>query len=361
MITKLSLENFKIFQKQDFDLAPLTLITGINGMGKSSIIQSLLLLKQSYSLRYLNKQNKVDLDNDYINLESAEGLCYGMASVENKNVLVSLTDDHVGIHQWLIDASDPKGKVLNCNYSGDGSFDKLALFNDNFIFLDAERWGPKQYYNRKEKRAYNTKLGIQGELAPAYIANAISANEEIGIPGMKHINCVSNGLYQNLNVWMSEIMNLPLQTRVTEVDQNTIKLSYNFEGSMGKRLTFCLPVVLAPLIATPGDMIIIENPEAHLHPSAQMKIGLLLATAVKNGIHVIIESHSDHILNSVRYAYKENILQDGMLSLIFIQGSIKNDISTPYPEYVKISPKGKLSHRPKDFFDEWDNMLSKLI
>ena len=50
MITKIKLDNFKIFEKGEFDLAPLTLITGINGMGKSSVIQSLLLLKQSFEI-----------------------------------------------------------------------------------------------------------------------------------------------------------------------------------------------------------------------------------------------------------------------------------------------------------------------
>ena len=48
MIHSIYLKNFKCFSEQRFDLAPLTLLTGLNGMGKSSIIQALLLLRQSY-------------------------------------------------------------------------------------------------------------------------------------------------------------------------------------------------------------------------------------------------------------------------------------------------------------------------
>ena len=58
MIRKISLKNFKTYEDEEFNIAPLTLIAGINGMGKSSILQSLLLLKQSYDVDYLNKDEK---------------------------------------------------------------------------------------------------------------------------------------------------------------------------------------------------------------------------------------------------------------------------------------------------------------
>ncbi|MFD1910383.1 AAA family ATPase [Paenibacillus rhizoplanae] len=45
---KIHLQNIKCFQDQEIILAPLTLLTGLNGAGKSTIIQSLLLLRQSF-------------------------------------------------------------------------------------------------------------------------------------------------------------------------------------------------------------------------------------------------------------------------------------------------------------------------
>lgn len=369
MITKIKLKNFKIFKEEEFELAPLTLITGINGMGKSSLIQSLLLLKQSFEIEYLiHSQKKVDLSNDYINLESAEDLCYAMASDDDKNVAVTIELNNSDTHLWQIDASNPTSKVLDCTYTGNNDLKSIPLFDENFIFLDAERWGPRETYYKKEKRAYNTKLGIQGELTPAYIANAITTNEQIGIKELAMTN--STDLYENLNAWVSEIMNLPLKTKVKEIDESRIKLSFNIEGAKGKSysalqvgfgLTFSLPIILSLLRAQKGDLLIIENPEAHLHPSAQVKIGTLMARAAQNGVQIIIESHSDHIINSVRLAYMEGVLNNELLKIIFVKSIKVGDINTPVIDYINLLERGKLSHRPSDFFDVWDKMLTKLL
>ena len=370
MIKNIKLKNFKVFEDENIELAPLTLITGINGMGKSSVIQALLLLKQSYEIGYLELKNQVDLSNDYIDLESAESLCYTMA--QNKTVDIGFTLDNGDFHQWSINASDPKQKILDCHYTGNGNLANIPHFKEDFIFLEAGRWGPRSVYGKKESRNFNTKLGIQGELTPAYLLNAITDNEKIGMEGMKHPNVTdgSEQLYENLNAWMEEIVHLPLKTRVTEIDESTVKLLYNIEGSLGKSysalqvgfgLTFCLPIVVALLKAKKGDLLIIENPEAHLHPAAQAKLGLLICLAVHNGAQIIVESHSDHILNSVRCSFKKGLLTEEQAKVLFIRRIIADGKVYPDLDYIEIKESGKLSHRPDDFFDTWDKMLTDLI
>src|SRR5690242_4561398 len=108
MIKKVELRNFKIFEKQDFSFSSLTLITGINGIGKSSVIQSLLLLKQSFEIGYLQTQNKVDLSNDFINLEFAEDVCYALAANDNKKIDITLFVEDSKSYHWKIDAQNPK-------------------------------------------------------------------------------------------------------------------------------------------------------------------------------------------------------------------------------------------------------------
>ncbi|WP_180834594.1 AAA family ATPase, partial [Vibrio parahaemolyticus] len=63
-----------------------------------------------------------------------------------------------------------------------------------------------------------------------------------------------------------------------------------------------LPIVLALLVTKPGGLVIIENPEAHLHPKGQSYLGRLIQRTAEAGVQVIIETHSDHLLNGIRVA-----------------------------------------------------------
>lgn len=214
-------------------------------------------------------------------------------------------------------------------------FTKISLFNEDFIFLEAERWGPRAVYNKKEARAYNTKLGIQGELTPGYLLNANTINEKIGIKELIHptLSQKEEGdqLYENVNAWMAEIFSVPVKTRVDESSSTTVKLSYNVDGGrysalqVGFGLTYCLSIVVALLRAKRNDLVIVENPEAHLYPSAQAKITELFCLAARNRVQVMLETHSDHVINgaliAIRYGDNPILLQNHSN---FIRDSLRN-------------------------------------
>lgn len=376
MIKKLTLKNFKAFEEETFNIAPLTLITGINGMGKSSIIQSLLLLKDNYNIKNLTTGHPISLTGDLVDLETAESLCYFKAN--DRKVSIDIVDENssegnkLNDYCWELDASIANAIELPFSFSCTGTLEDLSLFHPSFIFLSAERLGPRGEYEKKYKRNFNTRLGVQGELTPAYLNNAANANQKIGLPGMK--NCKlpqgADQLTENVNAWMSQIMALPMKTISNSISDSKFKLEYKFEGSMGKNfsalqvgfgMTFVLPIVVALLQAEKGDLIIIENPEAHLHPAAQVEIGMMIAQAVENGGQVIVESHSDHILNSLRLARKKGILGEKDINLIFVQHDISSGTNITFTDEIQIKDNGKLTKRPEYFFDTWDDILIKLI
>lgn len=373
MIKEIRLKNFKVFEDESFNIKPLTLITGVNGMGKSTLIQSLLFLKQNHELGYLfNPKKKLRLKHDFVNLESAGDICYTFA--KEKNIGIFIKDTHENEYQWTLDASDAGSEEIGYTYTGN-DINELSLFDDRFIFLEAERWGPRAVYNRFESRAYNTSLGIQGELTPAYLNNALATNEEIGMKEMKHPDLKEGQiqLTENVNAWMAQIMQIPtLKASTTDIDKDKIKLEYGMSGTKGKKysalqvgfgFTYCLPIIVALLRAKADDLLIFENPEAHLHPSAQVELGKLMALAASNGVQIIIESHSDHILNSLRLARKENKISRDDLNVIFVQRYFGADdgMDVTYTDEIQITDEGKLTDRPKNFFDSWDDVLTRLI
>ncbi|MCQ4437669.1 AAA family ATPase, partial [Clostridioides difficile] len=76
--------------------------------------------------------------------------------------------------------------------------------------------------------------------------------------------------------------------------------------NVGFGITYVLSIITLVLSAEPGDILIIENPEAHVHPRGQIELGKFLALASKSGIQIIVETHSDHIFNGMRLFIKNN-------------------------------------------------------
>src|SRR5690606_42119683 len=78
----------------------------------------------------------------------------------------------------------------------------------------------------------------------------------------------------------------------------------------GFGITYTLPLVTALLSSKPGALLIIENPESHIHPKGQAKLVELIALVAQNDVQIIIETHSDRVVNGIRVGIKEEILSN---------------------------------------------------
>jgi predicted ATPase len=118
--------------------------------------------------------------------------------------------------------------------------------------------------------------------------------------------------------------------------------------NMGFGITYALPVVLAGLSGCKEGLLVVENPEAHLHPSGQSQMGIFLARMAAAGLQVIVETHSDHVLNGIRRAVGEQkvLLHTDVVVHYF-------DVETPEPQALSISPNGAISSWPRGFFDQF--------
>ncbi len=183
---------------------------------------------------------------------------------------------------------------------------------------------------------------------------------------MKHPDSEGNTLKFNVNAWLGEI------TPGIDFQFKTDKkrgISYSeIDGfrptNAGFGLSYTLPAIVALLGSTCPDSyiktVIVENPEAHLHPKGQVKIAELIALVANSGTQVIVESHSDHILNGIRLAvYNQKIChQDVCIHYFENKDPHERKTSVISP---KIDKNGRIDKWPDGFFDVWDKCLEELL
>lgn len=122
------------------------------------------------------------------------------------------------------------------------------------------------------------------------------------------------------------------------------------------RLYYSLSIIVAGLIAKPGEILIVENPEAHLHPYAQSIMAKFLSLVASTGVQVFVESHSDHILNGFRIAVKNKIIDSTHLNVLYFDHRLDN-----FFEKIDVDEDGGIDKWPISFFDQSVNDLNYLL
>ena len=118
-----------------------------------------------------------------------------------------------------------------------------------------------------------------------------------------------------------------LNTELLAGDQEArLNISYNEDWmvsssnspvNVGFGIPYILPIIVALLTVNKDSLILIENPESHLHPKGQTAMAELMARATSFGAQIICESHSDHIINGVRVAVKEQIIDKEKVTISY--------------------------------------------
>lgn len=359
MLKTLELTNFKCFQQQAIDFRPLTLLTGVNSAGKSTVIQSLLLLQQTFAEHWENPE--VQLAGEFINLGLPDDVLNSNAENDIFSIGIETDQTIFSLHATL---SNGKFKT-ECSSRQE---QKFALF----AYLNAERLCPCTFFPvpTELQRSYNA-IGNQGEFAAytlyAFGQTKIPCADPSG-PNLLAENAAGDSalLLIQTEAWLSQLgAPVRIQTdRPAGTDAVVLRFSfpdisntYYRPTNVGFGLTYAMPVFVAALSAPVGTLLIVENPEAHLHPKGQALMGHFLARAAACGIQVIIETHSDHVLNGIRVAVKQAYIpHDAVQINFFHQHDGTSSISTP-----KIDKDGHIDQWPEDFFDEWDKQLSELL
>lgn len=358
MIQTINLENFKCFENVNFELKNLNVFSGINGMGKSTTIQALLLMKQSIQQGYVPES--IALNGDYVNIGTGQDLLYENA--ETDHIKITLGDDTAKHTADLI--YDNKSDILKL-FEYDEKI--TSLLDIPFEYLNAERSSPQVIYPKSSYYVDSKlQLGIHGQ----YTVHYLSKHQDDGLY-WDSCNGKETSLKGAVQYWLNEI-SPNVKFNANEIEKTDLtQLGYYYTDNeksstfrptnVGFGISYILPVIVSLIKAKPGSMLIIENPEAHLHPMGQRKIGELLAKASSNNIQLLVETHSDHVLNGIRIAVKNGTIQHTNVNLLFFCKKETDGRFVHVVEKPQINEKGKLNYWPDGFFDEWDKALDEII
>lgn len=105
-------------------------------------------------------------------------------------------------------------------------------------------------------------------------------------------------------------------------------------------------------------MLIVENPEAHLHPAGQSRIGFFLAMMAKAGVQVVLETHSEHVINGIRIAALKLGMDTQDICINFF--SIDYAEGMHKVERIKMNDRMDVLEWPEGFLDQEEQDLRTL-
>lgn len=367
MIRRLLLKNFKCFEELTVEMAELNVFAGINSMGKSTAIQALLLLRQAYKMNSLGRG--IYLNGELTNIGTGFDLLYRNSQTDK--ITIGIEMDSMNItneYEYSAESDFQKIASYNTNFE---EIIKENLFSDNFAYVSSERKGPQKYYGSSYHDIFEeNQVGTRGEYFAGYIAER-GTNEKVTNKAVLHPQSQSDFLIYQMEAWMSELSPGIHFTPKKYKEAGIVNLEYTIATesyspvNVGFGLSYVAPIVLSLLKAQKGDLVIIENPEAHLHPKGQRKMGELIARTASGGVQVLVETHSDHFLNGIRLAVKKKQIAKDAIRLNYFFCSQKLESNMSEIKHEKCSPMiledGSLSDWPEGFFDEWDKALEELF
>lgn len=333
MIQQLNLINYKSFLKQEIIFSPLTILTGLNASGKSSVINAIRILDFIGKNKSLGNTEKFNLS--FLRSKLTKDNFFEL-NMRVQNVISSvkiLDNPGVGL----------KGEVFTPDI-----INKMKI-----AYISADRYGPRNTLPNLNLQELDN-VGDFGEYSISYLER----NEYEKVPESLRLNPNSENLKDSVNDWLGVVADgVNLSYKITP---SANEYSLFFDGILptetGYGLSFSLPVIIS-LLSVKTGILLIENPEAHLHPAAQSALGKLIARAASSGKQIIVETHSDHIIDGIRIASKNNEIDKEDISILFFE-RLKTDVPTNL-KTITVLEDGKLSEWPNNFFDQ--NLKDKAI
>ncbi|MCM1174277.1 MAG: DUF3696 domain-containing protein [Blautia sp.] len=326
MIQRLQIKGFKCFEDADFTFGNLTLLAGKNSMGKSTVIQAILAMIQ-------------DGNNPFA------GPCINIGKISE------LKNKYVGSQEIELIVNSTFSKKIYDDKSAAESRGTLSE-EVTILYLSADRIGVRDTYETNSDNP--DKIGVRCEYAYQYLARHASDDWKENILVYDFDDKLTFG--GQVDYWLRRILGYTI--RAEEIERTDL-ISVSFTNNrlrdnirpknVGTGVSYIAEVIIAALSCRQGDVLIIENPEIHLHPSGQSELLFFLAFLAGKGIQIIMETHSDHIYNGVRKCVSMDCIENTKTAIYFFEET-ENGGSAPVK--IPLDKNGKVLLQKDGLFDQ---------
>lgn len=426
MITHIRVENFKSWKDSgEVKLAPLTGFFGTNSSGKSSLLQMLLLLKQTAERPDLNEVIFFGDNNSLVNLGNFREVIHGHKTDESLELGFGCTlQEPLEIH--VVPKSNRKGNYPHVLVGDSFNFqtvikEKEGKLNVEVLSYKALQWTFEKTQHREDVFLNREPIGPAREMKNFYgvpvfeesrfgqvLLQFSSSFEKLfdrvyylgptrvdpqRVYGWSGSHPVHNRQWntQTVNALLSARVRklktqhqkeeVPIEDRVSHWLQemelaHSFSLDWTSQGSteyevriqktpsspsvtlvdMGYGLSQFLPVLVLCYYASEGSTLILEQPGIHLHPKVQSQLAdLLIEVITERNLQVLIESHSEHLLNRLQRRIAEEKISFDKTALYFC----RNDEGFSTIERLKMDEFGNIANWPENFFgDEMGDLFA---
>jgi predicted ATPase len=382
MIESIYLKHFKCFDEKTVELSGLTVLAGPNSSGKSTIIQGLSVLMQTaVEARYsaylaLNGQHvSLGSFSDVVNIHKARSEFSLGLGLYGDSVHWTFTGESGALSGARVRAVDIShdGENLRQTELDRTTLDCLTPFQTQIAaavsqtlldtsHLTADRKSGEEIHHFFERRTNGfgedrIDVGAHGEAAMSLLMTA--GEKPLKEDDPRVIETEARSLLPQVRAWMGKLFPGASLDAIPVETSSFFRLRFQSHpldrfrrpASVGYGFAQVFPLVVLCLAATEQNTLLIENPEVHLHPAAQSRVGEFIGACAAAGVQIVLETHSDHVINGIRKAVAS---RSGLADRVVFY-SIFNDPAHPGEaelEEILIDEKGSLSKWPKGFFDQ---------
>ena len=402
-ITKIAVSGFKSLAEEcAIDICPLTILAGANSSGKSSIMQPLLMLKQTLEATY--DPGPLLLEGPNVQFTSAEQFLSKLVDEERADRFQVRIETRKPDFAWSVTTTFRKGRsgieIVEMTREDEPDDDSpwplkhitlypemptkkikslfdlhlahrdLAVVRRSRCFLRLESQDGNMYLNvtrnldfdifssihlpglrGNPERTYKlTSTGPQypGTFEP-YAASIIHEWQETKDG---RLETLANALYTlglTGQVGTQKIGDTRIELQVGRLsDDRTGKTDMVSIADVGFGVSQVLPVLVALIVARRGELVYLEQPEMHLHPRAQVALAQVLAAAAKRGVRVVAETHSSLLLLAV-----QTLVAEGKLSpeLVRLHWFTRGENGATEINTADLDEAGAYGDWPEDFDD----------